>query len=249
MTPPMLQQMLAVLRDEPVDLDSLRALVVSGSPASAELLTAAADRLGPVVWQGYGQAESGMISLLTPEEVDIASSSVGKPLPDVDVRVEAPDGKDAGEIHVRSPYGMAQYWGDPDGTAAIMAGGWLNTRDVGWLDPEGRLHLTGRSRDVILVNGEVCYAAAIERALTTHPAVAQAHVVGVPDERTGEAVHAFVVPVDGAPPPALDELAALARVELTAAHVPTAVTVLEHVPLTPGGKPDKHALAALARSH
>jgi acyl-CoA synthetase (AMP-forming)/AMP-acid ligase II len=249
MTPPMLQQMLAVLRHEPVNLDALRALVVTGSPASADLLTAAADRLGPVVWQGYGQAESGMISLLTPEEIDLAPSSVGRPLPDVEVWVEAKDGQGAGEIHVRSPYGMAQYWGDPDGTAAVIAGGWLNTRDVGWLDPDGRLHLTGRSREVIVVNGEVCYAAAIERALMTHPAVAQAHVVGAPDERTGEAVHAFIVPVDGSTPPALAVFATLIRAELTAAHVPATVTVLDHFPLTPGSKPDKHALAALVRSH
>lgn len=256
MTPPSLHTMLASLRDEPGALDSLRALVVTGSAASVDLLAAAVDDLGPVVWQGYGQAESGMISLLTPEEIaeaaDAALASVGKPLPDVEISVRGDDGREVvrgevGELYVRSPYGMAAYWEDPEETQAVLTNGWLRTRDLGCLDADGRVRLTGRSRDVIIVKGEVCYAGAIEHALARHPLVDQAYVVGVPDARTGEAIHAFIVPVSSSAAPDLDGLAELVRSELTPHHVPETVTVLREVPLAAGGKPDKQALTEMAK--
>ena len=125
----------------------------------------------------------------------------------------------------------------------MLRDGWLRTRDVGAIDPaSGLLHLTGRVRDVILVNAEVCHAGAIEGVLARHPLVAAAYAVGVPDTRTGEAVHAFVVPSgDATPDP--EDLVRLVRVELTANHVPRSVTVVRDVPVAASGKPDKRALA------
>jgi len=256
MTPPTLHTLLASLRDEPGDLGCLRAVVVTGSAASADLLAAAVDRLGSVVWQGYGQAESGMISLLTPEEIarasDAALASVGRPLPDVAISVRGPDDTEVapgevGELWVRSPYMMAHYLGDPKETQAVLSNGWLRTRDLGKLDEDGRLRLTGRSRDVVIVKGEVCYAGAIEHVLGRHPDVDQAYVVGVPDDRTGEAVRAFVVTTDPLGVVDRDALAELVRAVLTPAHVPATITVLHDVPVAPGGKPDKHALAEMAK--
>ena len=123
----------------------------------------------------------------------------------------------------------------------MVRDGWLDTRDLGHLAPDGFLHLTGRARDVIMVDAHVHYAAPIERVLAGHPDVDQAYVVRAPDERTGEAIQAFVVPRDGRVPDP-DTLSSLVRVELGAASVPTTVTVIAEIPLTPGGKPDKNAL-------
>jgi acyl-CoA synthetase (AMP-forming)/AMP-acid ligase II len=220
----------------PADLGSLRAVVLGGSPAGPGLLRAATQRLGPVVWQGYGQAEAGVIAMLTPEEILAGHEhSVGRPLPAVEVRVRD------GEILVRSPHMMAGYWGEPGQTAEVLRDGWLRTRDLGRLDDGGRLVLTGRARDVIMVNAEVCYAGAIERVLAGHPDVAQAYVVGASDPVTGEAVHAFVVPAGDRAPQA-QALIGLVRERLSANSVPKTVTVIREVPEGAGGKPDKNAL-------
>jgi fatty-acyl-CoA synthase len=247
---PALHRMLDVLCEQPVDVSCLRALVVTGSPATPPLLADAVARLGPVVWQGYGQSESGMISLLTPDHIGrsrAALESVGNVLPHVEVSVRDPHGQpvkpgEIGQIFVRSPQLMVGYWGDDAAeTGDVLRDGWLDTRDIGHLAPDGFLHLSSRARDVIMVEGHVRYAAPIERVLAGHPDVDQACVVGAPDEQTGEAIHAFVVPRDGR---VLDPdiLLSLVRVELGAASVPRSITAIAGVPLTPGGKPDKNAL-------
>ena len=240
-----------MVREQPVDVACLRALVVTGSPAAPRLLADAIAQLGPVVWQGYGQSESGMISLLTPEHIGrshgVALESVGKVLPHVEVSVRDSAGAPVtvggtGHIFVRSPQVMAGYWGDDAAeTGDVLRDGWLDTRDIGYLMPDGFLHLTSRAREVIMVEVHVRYAASIERVLAGHPDVDQAYVVGAPDEQTGEAIHAFVVPRDGR---VLDPstLSTMIRFELGAASVPKTITVITDVPLTPGGKPDKDAL-------
>ncbi|MFI5891585.1 class I adenylate-forming enzyme family protein [Actinoplanes sp. NPDC051513] len=217
-------------------LSSLRAVMLGGSPAGPQLLRAAAGRLGPIVWQGYGQGEAGVIAILTPEDIAAGHlASVGRPLPGVDVAIVD------GEIRVRSPHRMAGYWDDPEETGEVIVDGWVRTRDLGHLDAGGMLHLTGRARDVILVNAEVCYAGAIERVLTEDPQVAQAYVVGAPDPLTGEAIHAFVVPA-GDRTPDTARLVALVRSRLSANSVPKTVTAVRDVPMNPSGKPDKTAL-------
>ena len=220
----------------PADLSSLRAVMLGGSPASPQLLHAATERLGPIVWQGYGQGETGVISILTPEDIaDGRVASVGRPLPGVEVTIVD------GEVHVRSPHRMVGYWDEEEQTREVVRHGWVRTRDLGHLDADGMLHLTGRTRDVILVNAEVCYAGAIERVLAADPEVAQAYVVGAPDRHTGEAIHAFVVPT-GDEVPDRDRLVALVRARLSANSVPKTVTTIRHVPVNAAGKPDKPAL-------
>ncbi|GII85750.1 AMP-dependent synthetase [Sphaerisporangium siamense] len=248
--PPRLRLMLATLDERPVDVGSLRAVVLGGSPAGPGLLTEAVRRLGPIVWQGYGQGEAGVISMLTPDDLarePAARESVGRPLPAVEVALRR-DGSapvapgEVGEIWVRSPHMMSGYWNAPEETAEVLRDGWLHTRDLGYLGPTGLLHLSGRSRDVIMVNAEVCYGGAVERALAGHPAVAEACALGAGDAETGEAFHAFVVltaPVDR------EALLALVRGSLSAGHVPRTITVVDAIPVTSAGKPDKEALAAL----
>ncbi|MEU6424579.1 AMP-binding protein [Microbispora sp. NPDC046973] len=245
-TVPRLCQMLDLLREEQVDVGSLRALTVSGSPVSPHRLLEAFDRLGPVVYVAYGATEAGVISMLTPGEGHAAPGSVGRPHPSVEVSVRDEEGRPVatgrtGEIHVRSPFLMAGYWDQPEETRDVLRDGWLRTRDLGHLDETGLLYLAGRTRDVIIVNAIVVYAGPIERALTGHPDVAEAYVTGAPDERTGEAVHAFVVPAPGRTPDhaALSELV---RAELGADSVPRTITTVSSVPIAPSGKPDKRAL-------
>jgi len=238
-TVPRLSRMLDIVRDEQVDVRSLRALMVSGSPLSPDRLAAAVQRLGPVVYHGYGQTETGSISMLTPSDIERGPAhvlaSVGRPHPGVEAGVRD------GEIYVRSPYQMTGYWGDEDETRAVLRDGWLRTRDLGRIDEDGLLYLSGRARDVIMVNAMVVYAGPIERVLAGHPDVVEAYVVGSPDERTGEAVHAFVVPVDGRIPDA-GELRGLVRAELGEDNVPSTVTAVSGVPMAATGKPDKDAL-------
>jgi fatty-acyl-CoA synthase len=226
----------------PADLSSLRAVLLGGSPAGAQLLRAATERLGPIVWQGYGQAEAGVISMLTPDDIAAGHvTSVGRPLPAVEVAISD------GEIFVRSPHMMTGYWNDPEQTREVVSAGWIRTRDLGYLDGDGLLHLTGRARDVIMVNAEVCYAGAIERVLAEHPAVVQAYVVGAPDPATGEAIHAFVVPAGDH---VLDRalLTDLVRQRLSANSVPKSITVIREVPVNASGKPDKPALLGQAET-
>ncbi|WP_348637874.1 class I adenylate-forming enzyme family protein [Actinomadura madurae] len=142
---------------------------------------------------------------------------------------------------MRSPSMMAGYWDDPGETRDVLRDGWLRTRDLGRLDGDGRLHLSGRARDVIMVNAMVVYAGPIERVLAGHPDVAEAYVAGAPDEETGEAVHAFVVPAHGRRPGG-GALRDLVRDELGADSVPRTITVVPAVPTSAGGKPDKRAL-------
>lgn len=243
--------LLDVLQAYEVDVSSLWALVVTGSLATPQLLADAIATLGPIVWQGYGQSESGMISLLTPDDIarspESVLDSVGRVLPHVEVGICDPDGGpvrpgEIGRILIRSPQTMAGYWGDAaDETSEVLQDGWLDTRDLGRLTPEGFLQLTGRARDVIMVSAHVVYAAPIERVLAAQPDIDQAYVIGAPDGRTGEAIHAFVVPRQGRRPH-VPHLAALVGAELGTDSVPETITVIDGVPLNRGGKPDKNAL-------
>ncbi|MGA5351474.1 class I adenylate-forming enzyme family protein [Streptomyces thermodiastaticus] len=238
-----LNKLVARVRERPVDLGSLRALMVSGSPIGPARLREAAEVLGPVVFHGYGQTETGMISMATPYD---EPGSLGVPPVDVEVRDAegrpVPPGTD-GELFVRTPSQGCGYWNEPALSAEVFTDGWVRTRDIGHLDDQGRLWLTGRARDVVIVNAQVHYAGPVERVLAAHPAVAEAYVVAVPDDTTGEAVHAYVVPRPGRTP-RLQELRALVAAELGEATAPARLTLIDEVPLTPAGKPDKRALAA-----
>lgn len=249
-TVPRFCRMLNILTNEPVDVSSLRALMVSGSPISANRLASALECLGPVVYQGYGQNEAGSISMLTPADVArhhaAALSSVGRPHPEVEVSVrEAFDHPvgigETGEIYLRSPYQMQHYFGQLDETREVLRDGWLRTRDLGYLDEHGFLHLVGRAREVAMINAMVVYLGPIEHVLASHPDVDQAYVIEAPDEQSGEAIHAFVVPSSGRRIH-VPILQALVRAELGDDSVPKTITELEHLPTAATGKPDKHAL-------
>jgi fatty-acyl-CoA synthase len=241
---PRLYQFLDILRTNDVDTSSLKGMAVAGSPLPPHRLAEAIDRLGPVMYQAYGQSETGNLTLLTPSHIDTYGPevlfTVGRPHAHVDVAV-----RDA-ELYVRTRYAISGYWQNEEETAEVLNHGWVRTRDLGYLDDKGFVHLTGRAREVIIVNAFPYYAGPIEAVLVAQRGVDQAYVVGAPDEWTGEAVHAFVVPAPGRTP---DEevLRKAVRAELGPGSVPKTITYLAEVPVATSGKPDKHALRASLR--
>ena len=254
LTVPRLHRVLDVLREHRVNLTSLRMVKVAGSPLSAHRLAEAFERLGPAFRQAYGQTEIGVITWLSAQDVahwPESLGSVGRPCVELDLEVRDGDGNVApigtvGEIYVRAPYQLSGYWRDLAETDDVLVDGWVRTRDLGHQDPRGFLYLTGRSRDVIIVNAIIHYAGPIERVLASHADIDQAYVVSAPDEQTGEAAHAFLVAA-GDREPDLDSLRALVAEELGEAAVPATLTLVAHVPLGPTGKPDKRRLFSAMR--
>ena len=155
---------------------------------------------GVDIVQGYGLTEAAPnVLCLSPEDARRKLGYAGKPYPHVDVALRDPesgavlDGPATGELLVRGPNVFAGYWRDPDATAAVLRDGWLATGDVAERDAEGFYRIAGRLKELVISGGENVYPAEIESVLHDHPAVAEAAVVGVPDERWGEACAAFVV--------------------------------------------------------
>ena len=147
-----------------------------------------------------------------------------------------------GELWTRSAQNMLGYWNNPDATAAtVTADGWLKTGDAGYVDDDGYLYLHDRVKDMIVSGGENVYPAEVENVLMTHPGVADVAVIGVPDEKWGEAVKAVVVPAAGTAPTEA-ELIAFARERLAGFKLPKSVDFAEALPRNPSGKLLKRAL-------
>lgn len=198
--------------------------------------------------QGYGMTEGLFISSLGPEDHRAGGDclrSAGRPT--AIVRIEGPDGEEApvgtpGEVCVRSGSFMVGYWNRPEATADAFRGGWLHTGDVGYFDDEGFLYLVDRAKDMIVSGGENVYSAEVESAISTHPAVADVAVFGIPSEQWGEAVHAVVVPREGATLSAEDVIAH-AREQIAGYKVPRSVEFRsEPLPVSGAGKTLKREL-------
>jgi fatty-acyl-CoA synthase len=256
LTAPRFYHLLDAVSGRDIDLSAARMLMVAGSPVAPHRLAQGYEVLGDVLHHGYGQTETGMLALQTADNVrkwPETLVSVGRPWAHGELQIRDEDGRPvpagtAGEIWARTANILTGYRHDPGESAEVLQNGWVRTRDVGQFDARGFLYLTGRSRDVVIVNAAIHYTGPIERALASHPDVDQAYVVAAPDERTGEAAHAFVVAAAGNEPDrgALHRLVAQ---RLGEAAVPATITVVERVPIGPSGKPDKHALlAAMTRS-
>ncbi|MGW0363805.1 AMP-binding protein [Streptomyces sp. NPDC002990] len=230
------------------------------SPVHAERLREAVTRWGGRWQQGYGMNEAAVICRLTPADHAAAVTgrpellaSVGRPVAGVQVRVRDADGTEVpagrtGEVWIRSAAMMAEYWNQPALTAEVLRDGWLRTGDLGHVGADGYLYLDDRVKDVVMVDGENVYCVPVEAALTRHPAVARAAVVGRHSDRTGEEVCAFLVPAEGRTPgaAAAAEACDLVAEALAPAYRPTAVFWVREIPLTGRGKPDKRRLRAEA---
>ena len=201
--------MLRTLLDDPAlastDLSSLRYLSYGSAPMPEPLLREALERLPHVRFiQSYGMTELSPVATMLDWEDHLPSprssallKSAGKPVATVEIAVIAPDGTHLptgshGEIAVRGPTVMMGYWNRPDLTQATIRNGWLHTGDIGFIDDEGYLTIADRLKDMIITGGENVFSQEVEQALSTHPAVSQCAVFGLPDPKWGEAVHAVV---------------------------------------------------------
>jgi fatty-acyl-CoA synthase len=218
------------------DLSSLERVVVGGAPMPESLLETWAAR-GTAIVQGYGLTEAAPnVLCLPPEDAVRKIGFAGKPYPFVDVRLS-----DEGELQVRGPNVFPGYWRNPEATAdAFTHDGWLRTGDVAERDDEGFYRIKGRLKDMYISGGENVYPAEVEAVLHEHPLVADAAVVGVPDERWGEVGLAFVV-ADGC---SEEELIAFCAERLARFKVPRAVRFVGEIPRNSLGKIQKQSLAA-----
>ena len=231
------------------DLSSLRLAVVGGAPMPESLLETWQAR-GVEIVQGYGLTEAAPnVLCLSPEDARRKLGFAGKPYPHVDVALRDADtgafreGPATGELVVRGPNVFAGYWRDDEATAAALTDGWLSTGDVAERDEEGFYRIAGRIKDMVISGGENVYPAEIEDVLHAHPDVVEAAVVGVPDERWGEACAAFVVLREGATATG-DALREHCRGKLARFKVPKMFTVVGALPRSSMGKVLKDDLRA-----
>jgi acyl-CoA synthetase (AMP-forming)/AMP-acid ligase II len=244
--PPTLYHSLLAARGQR-DLSSLRVAVTGSADIPVELIRRVRRELPfQDIFTGYGLTEAGTVTLSRPgDSFEDIATTVGVPCAGYEVRV-APDG----EVLVRSPCVMRGYLDDPAATAeAVDPQGWLHTGDLGSLDDRGRLRILGRKKDMFIVGGFNAYPAEIEGFLLEHPAVAQAAVIGVPDERLGQVGKAFVVlatragtALAGADPLTPEDLIAWSRTRMAGYKVPRAVQFLDALPLNATGKVMKDQL-------
>jgi long-chain acyl-CoA synthetase len=200
LVPTMIAMLVEALQDRKADMSCLRRIFYGASPISEAVLSAAMATFPNARFsQGYGQTELSPVATVLEHEDHLRGylRSAGRPIPTVDLRVVDETMRDrsygeVGEIAVRGPGVMMGYWRQPDLTRTTIIDGWLRTGDAGYRDAEGYVFLVDRVKDMIVSGGENVYSVEVENALMSHPAVRQCAVIGVPDERWGEAVHAFV---------------------------------------------------------
>jgi long-chain acyl-CoA synthetase len=249
----MVPTMIAMLFDHPEfrpeRLASLSDLVYGASPMPAGLLDRVSSLLpGIGVWQGYGMTEcSSVLTFLTDDDHRAGGPrlrSAGRPVVGVDltVRNEAGEIVDVGhdgEVCARAGNFMQSYWNRPDETTEAFRDGWYHTGDEGHLDADGYLYLVDRVKDMIVTGGENVYSIEVENAISTHPAVEQVAVVGIPHPTWGEQVHAIVV-LDSGTEATEDELKAHARKSVAGYKVPKSIEFrTEPIPLSGALKPLK----------
>ncbi|OBH82787.1 fatty acid--CoA ligase [Mycobacterium scrofulaceum] len=234
--PPTLYHSLLTVPDKS-KLSTLRAGVTGAADIPVELVRRIHDELPfQTLMTGYGLTEAGNVTLSLPgDSFEDVATTAGVPCEGVEVRIA-----DDGEVLVRG-YGVMQgYLDDPEGTAAaIDTDGWLHTGDLGRLDAAGRLRIDGRKKDMFIVGGFNAYPAEIEGYLLEHPAVAQAAVIGVPDERLGQVGKAFVVAKTRV---SEDDLLIWCRERMAGFKAPRSIAFLDELPLNATGKVMKDQL-------
>jgi fatty-acyl-CoA synthase len=230
-------------------LATVRILSLGGSTVAPSLIRRVEATLGATVVVGYGQSEAPVtVTSRLDDSVEDRATTIGHPLPHREIRIADPvtggvlPRGEAGELQIRSPLSMTEYWRDPEATkATIDADGWLRSGDLCSMDERGMITFRGRLRDVIIRGGENIYPGEIEDVLIRHPQVADVAVVGAPSKRWGEEPVAFVRPADGAVVES-GELDEWVRTHLAAFKRPRRWYVVDVMPLTASGKVQKYVL-------
>jgi len=256
LVPVMIYTLLDSPRAVTADLSSLQTIFYGASAMSPARLREGIEKWGHIFYQYFGQSEAPMaLANMRKAEHDLSKperlASCGRPAPWVHLALLDEHNRpvqpgEPGEICVRGPLVMKGYHNLPEQTAEAFAGGWLHTGDIGRLDAEGFLFIIDRKKDMVVTGGFNVFPREVEDVLSAHPGVAQVAVIGVPDERWGEAVKALVVlksGVDGGD--ALrEELIESVKAAKGSVQAPKSLDFVAGIPLTPIGKPDKKALRA-----
>ncbi|MDD1622734.1 MAG: fatty acid--CoA ligase [Methylococcaceae bacterium] len=253
LVPAMIQLMLEEPSCAQTDLSSIKGIVYGGSPISPPLLRKAMETFGCDFFQIYGLTETGntAVCLRPADHFPIDSprlKAAGKPYAGVEIKIIDGQGRilppmRSGEICIKSPSNMLGYWKNESATAQTLVGGWVHTGDVGYKDQDGYVYVCDRIKDMIIYAGENLFPAEIEAVLSEHEAVAEVAVIGIPDEKWGEVVKAFVVPRQGGEIKQR-ELIDFARSRIADFKVPKSITFVDALPRNPSGKVLKRVLRA-----
>ncbi len=231
--------------DEEFDVSALRFPISGGEPLPLAIAEAFENRFGVDIYEGYGQTEAApVITLNVPGDRKLGT--VGRALPNVEVAIWNESGEPlgvdtVGEVMVRGQNVMEGYHNLPEETAQTITNGWLRTGDLGKVDADGFVSITGRKKELIISAGENIYPREIEEALIRHDSVKEVAVIGVPDEVRGEVPKAFVIVEDGA---TLDEreLRSFCKELVANYKVPKVIEIVDDLPRTPSGKVLKRML-------
>ncbi|OZE33735.1 AMP-binding protein [Rhodococcus sp. 05-2254-5] len=228
------------------DLSSLRTGIMAGSPCPTEVMKQVIERMGMAeVSICYGMTETSPVSLQTRSDDSIEQrvSTVGRVGPHLEVKIVDPvlgetlPPGEAGELCTRGYSVMIGYWEQPDKTAeAIDSDGWMHTGDIGVMDGDGYVAITGRIKDMVIRGGENIYPREVEEFLYTHPDILDAQVIGVPDEKYGEELMAWIQLRDGAAPLDSDAVRQFCNGRLAHYKIPRYVHVVDEFPMTVTGK-------------
>jgi len=234
------------------DFSGIRVAGLGAASIPPELVRRMREVLGCPVITRYTSTEAGVTTSTRASDLDeVIATTVGRPAPDVEMRLVAPDTgtpvgpEEVGEVECRSPAMMRGYWRDPELTATVIDhDGWLHTGDLGFVDADGNLRLVGRSKEMYIRGGYNVYPAEVEGVLAEHPAVSRAGVVGAPDPVLGEIGVAFLVPAEGADRSSLgaDDVRAWCRARIADYKAPDRVVIVDDLPVTSMLKIDKAAL-------
>ena len=244
--PTMLIKLLETYDPERHNLSSIRRWISAAAPLSRETLKAVERTLGGTVYEGYGMTETSPTISRQREGNARKPGSVGTAISNVEISIfdehdrSLPVGRE-GEICVRGPNVMKGYLNRPEETSDTLRNGWMHTGDMGHLDEDGDLFITGRKKDIIIRGGENISPGAVEEALFTHPAIQEAAVVGIPDALYGEEVKGFVVLHDGCTV-SEEELIHHCLKTMPRFKAPKSITFLKELPKSPVGKVLKREL-------
>lgn len=255
LAPTMVQMLAGAPERTQYDLSTLRNVIYGGAPMHQAVLESAMAVFGPIFTQGYGQAEAPAICTCLPKSehvcdgdparlrrlASVGREPVGMMLRIVDDQNRPVPFREPGEIVVKGDLVMRGYWNNPKATAEVMIDGWLHTGDVGYLDEDGYLFLTDRKKDMIISGGSNIYSREVEEILFTHPAVAEAAVIGVPDATWGESVLAVVVLRTGMNA-SEQEIIEHCRMHIASFKKPRTVVFAESLPKSAFGKVLKREL-------
>jgi acyl-CoA synthetase (AMP-forming)/AMP-acid ligase II len=259
LAPIMIQRLLDNPDLASIDKSRLRCIHYASAPMPVPTLRRAIAAFGPILTQIYGMTECIVASLLTPAQHNLEGSkaemkrlaSAGQAFLGCTIRtirIIRPDGTvatpgEVGEILVRSPGIMNGYWNNPTATSSTLRGGWMHTGDLGYLDADNFVFVVDRKKDMIISGGENIYSWEVEEALRSHPSVAEAAVIGVPDAEWGESVKAFVVTREELSVSA-EDLITHCRSLIASYKKPRTVEFVDALPRLFNGKIDKKALRA-----